>query len=536
MTTTSPTNRPDERGVALITVLVALMVMIGLALTIVEYAATSRTVSRNDQNWNAALNAAEAGVDDYLFHLNENSNYSEHSATNLPADGNRAFVQFVAVPGGSTRSTFTYTPDTSKLTVDGTITLTATGRVGTSERTIQAVLRRRNFLDYLYFTDYETQDPASYTGSPFTPAAALRNCAFHYYAGRNSSCNEIVFVTADTIRGPLHTNDAIKICGNPNFLGTTSTSWNPASGKRWRDNCPTSNPTFATSGDPSYQGALALPPSNSALKSQTTAATGGCLYTGPTRIRLLASGQMTVNSPFSQNTRNGCPTNGTGPLPRNGVIYAQNVPSAATDANFTAGCPYSVSGRAHPLGLPIAGDITPYGCRNGDVFIEGTLKGQLTVGADNNIDITWNLQYQDGTNGRDLLGLIANNYVEIWHPVNCTSGRLASCNLDVNFPNETRRNARFTNPTVQAAMLSVLHGVRVQNWNIGAPLGALGIDGSIGQRYRGAVGTTSGGAVVTGYTKAYRYDRRLKYLAPPKFIDPVASAWNIAIWKEVPNP
>lgn len=345
-----------------------------------------------------------------------------------------------------------------------------------------------------------------------------------------------MFISADTISGPLHTNDAIKICGNPDFRGKTSTSWDPASGNRWRDSCPTSHPTFATSGDPRYQTTLDIPPSNKTLQNQTSTAAGGCLYTGPTRIKVLATGQMAVLSPFSRDTHNGCPTNGTGPLPRNGVIYVQNVPSAATDANYTSGCPYNVHGQAHPLGLPISNDITQYGCRNGDAFIEGTLKGQLTVAADNNIDVTWNLPYKDGTSGRDLLGLIANNYVEVWHPVKCNSGTSSSCNLDANFPDETRRNSALSDPTIQAAILSVNHSFRVQNYSVGAPLGTLGLDGSIGQRYRGAVGTTSGGTVVTGYVKGYRYDRRLKYLAPPKFLDPVASAWAIAVWKEIQNP
>ena len=225
-------TRTDERGVALITVLIALMVMVALAVTVLDYAVTSRGVSKHDQNWNAALNAAEAGVDDYLFHLNENSNYSDYSASNLPPDGNVAFTGFVDVPGGSTRSQYTYTANVTNLPIDGTITLTSTGKVGASERTIQSILRRRNFLDYLYFSDKETQDPASYTGSPFTATQAQLNCAWHYYDGRNPACNEIVFISADTINGPFHTNDAIKICGNPDFRGKTSTSWNPGSGNR----------------------------------------------------------------------------------------------------------------------------------------------------------------------------------------------------------------------------------------------------------------------------------------------------------------
>ena len=485
--------RRDEDGVALIAILIGLVVLVLLAVTVLDYAVNSSTISRHDQNWSAALNAAEAGIDDYLFHLNENSNYTNYSASNLPSDGNVAFTTFVDVPGGSTKSQYTYTPDTTNLTVDGTITLTSTGKVGNSKRTLQAILRRRNFLDYLYFTDYETKDPALYTGSPFTATQAETACALHYYEGRDPACTEITFISRDTINGPMHTNDAFRVCGSPSFAGKTSTSWNPSSGNRWRDTC-------------------------------------------PTRIKLLSSGQMTVKSPFSKNTHNGCPTNGTGSLPTNGVIYVQNVPSSSADANYTAACPYNVNGQARPLGLPITNDITNYGCRNGDVFVDGTLKGQLTIAADNNIDITASLQYKDGTSGRDLLGLIANNYIEVWHPVKCTSGNASSCNLNANFPGETATGSPLNDPTIYAAMLSINHSFRVQNYDLGAPLGTLGVIGTIGQRYRGAVGTFSGSSIVSGYAKDYRYDRRLKYLAPPKFIDPVASAWAIAVWKEIPNP
>ena len=526
----------DEHGMALVTVVLALTIMMALAVAALDYAMGSQRISKHDQDWQSSLSAAEAGIDDYVFRLNENTNYNVYSATNLPPDGNLAFTQYVPIPGGNTNGWFRYTANTTQITVDGTITLTSTGKVGAVKRTVQSTLRRRTFLDYLYFTDYETIDPASYSGSPFTAAQAQTACAFHYYDGRNSQCSEIVFVSGDTVNGPLHSNDAIKMCGTPTYGGATSTSWNPGSGNRWRDACPTSHPSFVNTGDPKYLPPLAMPPSNSSIKAQTTSVAGGCLYTGPTRIRLLSSGQMSVKSPFSKNTNNGCPTNGSGPLPSNGVIFVQNVPSTTTDANFTNGCPYNVNGRSHPLGLPIASDVTAYGCRNGDAFVEGTLNGQLTIAADNNIDITWNLQYQGGTGGTDLLGLVANNYLEIWHPVSCASGTSSACNLNVNFPGETARGTAFTSPQVQAAILSVNHGFRVQNWPIGSPLGSLSVTGAIAQRFRGAVGTVSGSTINSGYTKNYVYDQRLKYLSPPKFLDPVASAWGIAIWKEIPTP
>ena len=103
-------------------------------------------------------------------------------------------------------------------------------------------------------------DPWAYTGNPFTATEAQAPCGKHYYEGRDSQCSDIVFVSADTINGPLHSNDAIKICGNPTFTGKTSTSWNPSNGNRWRDGCPTSHPTFANAGDPNYLAPLKIPP------------------------------------------------------------------------------------------------------------------------------------------------------------------------------------------------------------------------------------------------------------------------------------
>jgi hypothetical protein len=548
--------RREEHGFALATVMVTSAILMMIASAAVAYGVGSQNISRHDQDWNGALAAAEAGIDDYIFRLNENSNYWLYNAGNPPSDGNEAFAEYVNVAGGTTASQYRYDVDASTIAQNGVIKITSTGRVNGTTRTVYASLRRRSFIDYLYFTDYETKDPASYTGSPFTAAQAQQYCARYYYGGsgvqrdvegrtdypgdsdsNSSYCTDINFVSGDSINGPLHSNDAFLVCGTPAFNGETSTTWTGASGKRYRTNssCGGNNPTFARSGDPRQLPRLTMPPSNSALKAETLAGRGGCLYTGPTRIRLNNNGTMTVRSPFSKQTNNTpCPTNGTGALPSNGVVYVQTVPSVTSDPNYTNGCPYNVSGRNHPLGLPISNDVNTYNCRYGDVFIEGTLDGQLTVAAENNIVVTWHLVYKGGVGGDDLLGLVANNYVEVYHPVQCTSGNSSSCNLNANFPTETARNAKFQNATIQAAVLSVNHSFWVQRYNVGSAsaLGTLNIDGAIAQRYRGPVGTTSGGVPSTGYVKDYVYDQRLKYLSPPKFLDPVASSWGVATWAE----
>ena len=93
-----------------------------------------------------------------------------------------------------------------------------------------------------------------------------------------------------------------------------------------------------------------------------------------------------------------------------------------------------------------------------------------------------------------------------------------------------------SNPTINAAILAVNHSFTVPYWQRGAALGTLSVTGAIAQRFRGPVGTNSGGTVVTGYAKNYVYDQRLKYLSPPKFLDPVASAWGVAVWREIKVP
>src|SRR6478609_9983199 len=115
--------RRDEEGMAMITIMLALTIMIALAVAAINYGLGSQRVSKRDQDWQSALSAAEAGLDNYQFHLNENANYTAYSASNPPPDGNLAFSQYVNIPGGNTNGgQYRYSADTSKVGVDGTIT------------------------------------------------------------------------------------------------------------------------------------------------------------------------------------------------------------------------------------------------------------------------------------------------------------------------------------------------------------------------------------------------------------------------------
>ena len=321
-------RKDAEDGVVLVTVLLLTMIMLIIVAGTMAYAVGSQNISRRDQDWNSALSAAEAGLDDYLFRLNENDQYYLYNATTAPPDGNQAFNTWVSVPdSGATSVTctasansnipcFRYKVDTTNLVSQGAIIITATGRSRGVTRTIQATLRRKAFIDYLYFTDYETKDPAAYgSGDDYTPAEAQTRCAMRYYEGRDiagrvdfvgdtdgDSCTEISFATVDTVNGPLHSNDAIRICGDPDVQRQRHHELEPDDrqqvGQRRRELRlgtglqPCRRPEVRRPADDAAQ-------ATSRSRRTPTSALGGngCLYTGPTAITLNSDGTMTVVSP-----------------------------------------------------------------------------------------------------------------------------------------------------------------------------------------------------------------------------------------------
>ena len=545
-----------ESGMALVTVLGIGMVMTLLLFAISGFAVNQVNQVRKDQDWNAALAAAEAGVDDYLSRLavdggywrygNPSSPYSTGSTLTLPtgANANPAFSGWTAIPGGTVRGYFRYDVNTTIFTGtngQGIIKLRASGKVGTKVRSLEVSLARRGFTDYLYYTEYDTKDPALYDplyGDPLTSTQAQTQCSKHRYEGRvddSSHCVTIQFGGGDTINGPLHSNDAFYAC-QVTFKGTTTTSWNDAAKKFYvtPSGCG-STPVFTAPQSPAYASPLTMPPSNSSLRQQvdpTYTTTPGCLYTGPTSVVLNSNGTMNVTSPWTAN--GGAAYCGVGsnlPLPANGVLIVQNVPATAdayTRATPTTAC--KNSGAGNPLGYPITSDVASYGCKTGDLFIEGTLKGQLTASAENNIYLTWHLTYAGGAGGSDLLGLIANNYVQVYHPVKCTSFSGSQCTAGSNLnaaPNHT--TATFNNPSINAAILSLNHSFLVQSYRWGSALGTLNVTGAIAQKYRGIVALSG----TSGYVKNYVYDSKLKYASPPFFLDPTQSAYGYKTWSEI---
>ena len=183
--------------------------------------------------------------------------------------------------------------------------------------------------------------------------------------------------------------------------------------------------------------------------------------------------------------------------PPNGVIYVDN--NGACSLAAPREIDYNVSGE----------------WRCGLLVVRGTYPKSMTLGAAVDILVDNNLRAE--SSGSPVLGLIAQRFVRVWHPVTRDSN--GDCNGNA--------TGTRTNITVDAAILALNDSFIVDNYSCGAPLGTLTVFGAIAQKFRGPVGTFSGSTKASGYSKNYIYNDELRYRSPPFFLDPLQAAWRV---------
>jgi hypothetical protein len=342
------------------------------------------------------------------------------------------------------------------------------------------------------------------------------------------NCNNIQFANGDVIDGPLHSNDALQINGSTLFTSAlTETSWPdtatpaPNPSRRWWGTGTPSRGTAERPGYlPTYAPELALPASNSELKARALEG-DGCVYTGETRIRFEGE-RMRVLSPGTTTAAAGCYDTA-----RPAEEQVVDVPQVVYVDSGIASCTGTGIGYPRADEAIIPGVTTAYDCRAGNAFVQGSVSGRVTVASANDIVVTDDLTTATGTVRTDVIGLVADNNVWVYHPLRAL--RDAEGNVTGYENLLTREETPYR---IEAAILAVRHSFLVQNWGYGAKLStsddtALNVTGSIAQRYRGPVGTGSTSASGTGYLKNYKYDSRLRNLSPPFFLKPDAPPWTL---------
>jgi hypothetical protein len=530
----------EEEGFALIPTLGAIALVTVLVAVSLAAANGDLHLVQRDLDTKRAYGAAQAGVIDYAFHLNNDANYwarcTGTSTSPLPTPNAVNQVGSTAkrrtVPGSTDgsqyaiellpASTYTGSPNQCNPTnpVDtmleksgpnaGTFRIRSTGFEGTAKRSIVATFKQSSFLDYVYFTQLETSDPVTYGfANPSTAlTGAYSQCTKFRRDGRelvnipgtSQKCDQIVFVGGDNLKGPVHTNDDFAICSNPTFGRSAADSTEvsaPPTGWLAGNSC-TANPNFVGPLVPNSPILLPKPIQSSDLQ---TLAGPTYTYTGQTKIELSGS-TMRINGGASVT------------VPTGGVLYIANGSCSTSYSPFTATYPATS------------------GCGNALVHSTSPYSSQLTIAAENDIIINGSIQRASNASG--ILGLVASNFIRVQHPIcpsstpSCdgttsTETAKGACNNGVNGTNPT--TPALNNPQIDAALLAIDHSFIVDHYDCGGTLGNLNVTGAIAQKFRGAVGTN--GTPGTGYKKNYVYDDRLRFEEPPEGFDPSNKSWHV---------
>lgn len=284
---------------------------------------------------------------------------------------------------------------------------------------------------------------------------------YAYFTDRDTSPSgqTVWFITGDHIEGPTHTNGQFNMYGKPIFDGVVSSV-----ASSWRPFNASTQPTF----NQGFEGGIPAKPFPTSFPTplSNAAASGGKIFQGDTAVTLLSDGTMKVTNAAAGYT------NTILPLPGNGVLLV----------------------------------------KNGNLNLQGTLKGQLTAATTTgDVNITNSIRYSDDPHvnpaSQDVLGIVAGRNVVI----------------------PTTAPSSFE---VDGSIMALSTSFTVQGYWVGPAKGTLTVYGGISQKRRGPVGTfnSSTGTKVSGYTKDYHYDQRLLSMVPPYF--PVTGDYVSLVWQE----
>jgi hypothetical protein len=317
--------RGSDDGAALVVVVGSMLVLAMLAMTALAYTMSGQRFARYDQDYSAAMSAAQSGVDDFRSRLDSVDTYGltvdcanvAWKGAMAPASNTCGWTMstrtgWQPVQAGATGpkdAYFHYSVDASRKQSEGIVDLVVTGRANGVYRTIEARVGMGGSTDYVYYTDFESADPTNIQAYDDTATGTDKvacgsrggseSGALYWYQGRESAeCMEIQFISTDVLNGAVFSNDTIYSTGATfsKTFETSDTRCNNATANRntWAANClrfgrnVSSSATFGTS-QPRYAIPKYLPDNSVQFKTNP-----GCHYYGATRVIFQADGKMRV--------------------------------------------------------------------------------------------------------------------------------------------------------------------------------------------------------------------------------------------------
>jgi hypothetical protein len=591
-----------ERGQALVAALIIVLI-----ITIVGLSFAAMYTGRVRQN-TAYVNGytaqyiAEAGINEFLWVLNGTEGWGNFDKYDfLSQTAPYTFSGYY--PNGQGYYYLTATNEsTGGSSTPDYIPVTCTGWLKSDPNhkfTINAQLAVQQFTQNLYFTDWEQSSPDG--------GSQLRFLA-----------------NGDVLNGPVYTNDVFYINGSPDFAGGPNTAkealWhgsygatrtlegdtytyknNPASPNAYYYYC-AGTPTG--SWPPDLASHLTMPGANSLAQY---AKSGGYYFYGRTSICLNADGTMNVCT-YDDDQNNYPPDDGQTygpddgntyytkfhymtelPLPKNGVIYVDG----GSDKN--GGIVHEEANTEEDYNCFVGsynGEAGKFKNDMGNVFVYGTLSGQLTIGAANNIficgaDPTKAYPYPSGSkrinsgvegvkynsSTTDMLGLCAGNYVLLmrydwpaWpgYPVSGTAGNTTDDISGTDYEDFStwqswtqQYNGTYyvvgtnddlpENVNINGVIMTnecfTIEGIGTYNLSDTKDreqLGTVSLNGSLIQEYMGLVEDLDNdtGTVENdlGYATNYSYDARLLSETPPHFLQSTDVGWGVLNWSRTSTP
>lgn len=506
------------------TMVIALGVMLVTSLLLVAAYTTvngDSTLSHNEILQKEAYYAAVAGVQEYEYQLQSNPDYwqtCKTPANTVPQNTKKTkedeynghyAIKLLTASTSSTKECSTSNPFGTMIQSSGalanTFRIESIGYAGTDKSILIATFHVVGFLNYVYFTQYEVVDP-NLEGKSTTECEK-------YYAEREAkkaSCTKITFGKEDSVNGPMHTDDAAEVTCNKelSFGHQGSNDAIEINGGQVPEKCGTgSEPTYNNVAKKPTKGAeLVAPQSDTSLLSYVEEENK---FTGETELSLNGTTKEITAKYYNEKKEK---VEKKIAWPKNGLIYVQVGKS----------CGYTYTYKS--ISDTTAEREDQREC--GTVYVSGSYSEPLTIAAENDIVIDGSIyptsvegNLGGAPSGTTTLGLIATEYVRIYHPLKEEKGK---CEKGSESENENATGS-LNGPWIYAAILSTSHSFLVDNPDCGKHLGELNIYGAIAQKFRGVVGTGGG----TGYAKKYIYDERLATDEPPYFLSPLNAGWQV---------
>ncbi len=166
-------------------------------------------------------------------------------------------------------------------------------------------------------------------------------------------------------------------------------------------------------------------------------------------------------------------------------------------------------------------------CASGDMYVQGDYKGAIMLTSDNNVVLTSSLRdsQQADPSARagapdygkpspastSTLGIAAGRFAYIYRPIT-DGGQWV----------DDWRSSNADNPVFNFALLAIQHCFGSQDYDQANNNGFIYLWGSIAQKFRCAVGISSG----SGLGKVYKYDDRLSVRTPPYMLELSDEPWG----------